>query len=225
MVKGLGNLQERLDKKEKERENKRSRFYLADGDIAEIRFLSSSDDFFVPEVHRIQDVSTNQKTFWRTVLCSGEDCAVCKSGDRPSERIFAWIFVEKILHKSLVDGKDWELVKNRDGKKFYVETVKAPRILESGIGRGRNLAMKFINMNSEYGTLNDRPYKWIRSGAGLDTTYELIPMDPRPFDVEKIVGDLKDLESAVVENIFSPGEKNNTKINDTSSEEDNGELF
>ena len=221
--KGLENLQKRLDKKAKDIESRGNRLRLSDGDVASIRILQEAADFFVPSVHPVQDVSAKGKTFWRRFVCEGDGCRWCQKGLDVTERIYVWVWVSYILHKSPQDGKEWERVKNRAGATFYKEMIGAPRVLETGIGKSRYIAMKFINMNAEYGTLIDRDYNWLRTGSGKeDTAYDLIPTNLRKFYQE--VPELKDLEELIKSESSSMTASKIINEEEIGSE-DSGELF
>ena len=197
---GLGNLQSRLDDRQKKIESSRNRLRLGDGDRAAIRFISSAEEFYVPNVHSVEDVVSKGTKFWRRIVCTdADDCTLCLKGVQKAERIYVWVWVRYILHKKMVEGRDWDQVKSKAGDVYYKEEVNAPKVLETGIGKGRNIAMKFINANAEYGTLNDREYTWSRSGGGMDTLYDLMPGKEGKFDHqdEDAVKGLDSLETVV----------------------------
>ena len=104
----------------------------------------------------------------RTVLCKGEGCELCKSGNKPSLRMF--------LQMVNLDEKDKD---------------KQVQLWE----RGLTDIKQMIGLTSEYGDLTKRNIKIVRSGAkgSLKTTYQYFPKDPTDMDVpepQSLVGSL-----------------------------------
>ena len=152
-------------------------FSLAgDGDSANIRLLhkgyvgteDNGDpkyDFPIYEVHKA-DVDGSGRD--RTILCKGEDCELCKSGNKPKLRMF--------LQMVNLDEKDKD---------------KQLQLWE----RGLNDIKVFLGLTNEYGDLTKRTIKVVRSGAkgDLKTTYQYYPKDPTEMEVpepQNLVGSL-----------------------------------
>ena len=148
-----------------------------DGDSAVVRLLHKGEvgvdpqtgepdyDFPVFEVHKL-DVDGSGRD--RTVLCKGEGCELCKSGNKPSLRMF--------LQMVNLDEKDKD---------------KQVQLWE----RGLTDIKQMIGLTSEYGDLTKRNIKIVRSGAkgSLKTTYQYFPKDPTDMDVpepQSLVGSL-----------------------------------
>ena len=131
-----------------------------DGDTATVRFLHKGQigtepdgqpkyDLDVFEVHKM-DVDGSGKT--RSILCKGEECELCKSGNRPQLRIF--------LQMLNLDEKDEE---------------KQLQLWERGITDIKTL----LGIIEEYGDLNARDIKIKRSGkkGDMKTVYQFFPKD------------------------------------------------
>lgn len=148
-----------------------------DGDSAVVRLLHKGEigtdketgepdyDFPIFEVHKM-DVDGSGRD--RTVLCKGEGCELCKSGNKPSLRMF--------LQMVNLDEKDKD---------------KQVQLWE----RGLTDIKQMIGLTSEYGDLTKRNIKIVRSGdkGSLKTTYQYFPKDPTDMDVpepQSLVGSL-----------------------------------
>ena len=131
-----------------------------DGDTATVRFLHKGQvgteedgqpkyDLDVFEVHKM-DVDGSGKT--RSILCKGDDCELCKSGNRPQLRIF--------LQMLNLDEKDED---------------KQLQLWERGITDIKTL----LGIIEEYGDLNARDIKIKRSGkkGDMKTVYQYFPKD------------------------------------------------
>lgn len=179
-----------------------------DGDSAVVRLLHKGEtgtdaasgepeyDFPIFEVHKL-DVDGSGRD--RTVLCKGEGCELCKSGNKPSLRMF--------LQMVNLDEKDKD---------------KQVQLWE----RGLTDIKQMIGLTSEYGDLTKRNIKIVRSGSkgSLKTTYQYFPKDPSPMEVpeaQKLVGSLildldRDEQIKAIEGRLQIGRGNNSD-NDGSS--------
>ena len=148
-----------------------------DGDTATVRLLHKGEvgieegsgepkyDFPIYEVHKL-DVDGSGRD--RTVLCKGEDCELCKSGNKPQLRMF--------LQMVNLDEKDKD---------------KQVQLWE----RGLTDIKAMIGLTGEYGDLTQRDIKIKRSGAkgSLKTTYQYFPKDKSERDLpepQNLVGSL-----------------------------------
>jgi len=147
-----------------------------DGDTAVIRMLDKGEvgtepngdpkyDFDIYEVHKL-DVDGSGRD--RTVLCKGEHCEICKSGNKPSLRMF--------LQMLNLDEKDPD---------------KQLQLWERGVTDIKNI----LGLCGEYGALNERNFKIKRSGAkgSLKTTYQYFPQDKKEMELpekQNLVGSL-----------------------------------
>ncbi len=148
-----------------------------DGDSAVVRLLHKGEtgveegtgeptyDFPIYEVHKL-DVDGSGRE--RTVLCKGENCEICRSGNKPILRMFL-----QLLNTEIKDKEEqlqlWE--------------------------RGLVDIKQMIGLAAEYGDLTKRNIKIVRSGAkgSLKTTYQYFPKDPSEMDVpepQSVVGSL-----------------------------------
>lgn len=147
-----------------------------DGDTATVRLLHHGQvgtesngepkyDFPIYEVHKM-DVDGSGRD--RTVLCKGEECELCKSGNKPSLRMFL-----QMINKDEQD-KD-----------------KQAQLWERGLTDIKNM----LGLAGEYGDLTKRDIKIKRSGAkgSLKTTYQFFPKDPSEMEIpepQDLVGSL-----------------------------------
>lgn len=173
----MSSLQELLDKYDNGGFNKAGWFQLKDdGDTATVRLLHHGEvgteengepkyDFPIYEVHKL-DVDGSGRD--RTVLCKGEQCELCKSGNKPSLRMF--------LQMINLDEKDKD---------------KQVQLWERGLTDIKNM----LGLTGEYGDLTKRDIKIRRSGAkgSLKTTYQFFPKDKSEREIpdpQNLVGSL-----------------------------------
>lgn len=148
-----------------------------DGDTATVRLLHKGEvgvedgtgepeyDFPIYEVHKL-DVDGSGRD--RTVLCKGESCELCKSGNKPQLRMF--------LQMVNLDEKDKD---------------KQVQLWE----RGLTDIKAMIGLTGEYGDLTQRDIKIKRSGAkgSMKTTYQYFPKDKSEREIptpQNLVGSL-----------------------------------
>lgn len=148
-----------------------------DGDTATVRLLHKGQvgveegtgepkyDFPIYEVHKL-DVDGSGRD--RTVLCKGEGCELCKSGNKPQLRMF--------LQMLNLDEKDKD---------------KQVQLWE----RGLTDIKQMLGLTGEYGDLTQRDIKIKRSGAkgSLKTTYQYFPKDKSEREIpepQNLVGSL-----------------------------------
>lgn len=185
-----------------------------DGDTATVRLLHRGMvgtetgtgepmyDFPIYEIHKL-DVDGSGKQ--RTVLCKGEQCEVCKSGNKPMLRAF------------------FQMV-NLDEK----DTDKQVQLWERGLADIKQM----LGLTSEYGDLTQRDIKIKRSGArgNMKTTYQYFPKDRSEREIpapQNLVGSLildleKDEQILAIEGRLQLGkgkdkeEKNNNSVSEAS---------
>lgn len=174
MGKSLGDL---VKKYESQGFSKAGWFTLVDdGDTATVRLLHHGEvgtepdgqpkyDLDVFEVHKM-DVDGSGRD--RTILCKGEECEICMSGNKPKLRMF--------LQMLNLDEKDKE---------------KQLQLWERGI----NDIKQIIGLCEEYGDLSQRDIKIKRSGVkgSMKTTYQFFPKDKTERELpekQELVGSL-----------------------------------
>ena len=196
-----------------------------DAKIAQIRFITDKDDVEWAYIHRIPQTGRLGKSFWKSVYCSlqdGQECQYCKSEEdeiaRAGKRIFFWVYVYRILHQK-ADEKIERKTAEYLGRIYYVESIDAPRILETGPGGGGAIEERLNNWVARFGTLCDRDYDWQRSGEKLETTYDLIPADKSvvPDKVKEATKGLKSLEE-IIEEFKEKPQSDEEKIVEKKSE-------
>ena len=171
-------LQDLINKYDNGGFNKTGWFQLKDdGDTATVRLLHKGQvgveegtgepkyDFPIYEVHKL-DVDGSGRD--RTVLCKGEGCELCKSGNKPNLRMF--------LQMVNLDEKDKD---------------KQLQLWE----RGLTDIKQMLGLTGEYGDLTARDIKIKRSGAkgSLKTTYQFFPKDKSERELpepQNLVGSL-----------------------------------
>jgi len=184
MLTGLNALKERMAAIEKARQHMSANdreLKLKDSEIARIRFITDGDDFYTDSFHSVPRKTPSGKDFSEDVLCTAQEreCSFCESLEealcKTKIKIFTWVYVYYILHRSEVENSS---IFERAGLKFFKQDINDFKIIKTGEGWGGYIANKFISYFNKYGTLLDRDYEWIRQGASLNTTYELLPEDP-----------------------------------------------
>jgi hypothetical protein len=148
-----------------------------DGDTATVRLLHKGQtgveagtgepkyDLPIYEVHKL-DVDGSGRD--RTVLCKGEQCEICKAGNKPQLRMF--------LQMVNLDEKDKD---------------KQLQLWERGLTDIKQL----LGLTGEYGDLTQRDIKIKRSGAkgSMKTTYQYFPKDKSEREIpepQNLVGNL-----------------------------------
>lgn len=178
-----------------------------DGDTATVRLLHKGEngteasgepkyDFPIFEVHKL-DVDGSGRD--RTVLCKGEGCELCKSGNKPQLRMFL-----QMVNK---DEKDKD---------------KQVQVWERGLVDIKNM----LGLTGEYGDLTKRDIKIKRAGAkgSLKTTYQFFPKDPSEMDLpepQNLVGSLI-LDLDPEDQIKAIEGRYQTKKNDSNGSADSG---
>jgi hypothetical protein len=168
---------------------------------------------------------TPRGEFWIKVYCKlqdGQPCEHCANGVSSSPLFFLWAYVYEIMHRqqnpklaSNPDAEKWERLVVKD-MSYFKEVVNGPMVFRTGPGKDQKYRNMLINFADEYGTLCDRDYKWIRTGATKDTTdYSLLPKDPKKItkEVATVKKDLLDLGD-----VISGKAKQQTSIDSTKSE-------
>ena len=180
-----------------------------DGDTATVRLLHKGQvgteengepkyDFPIYEVHKL-DVDGSGRD--RTVLCKGEGCELCKSGNKPALRMFL-----QMINK---DEKDKD---------------KQVQLWERGLVDIKNM----LRLAGEYGDLTKRAIKIKRSGAkgSMKTTYQFFPKDPSDMEIpepQDLVGalildlDTEDQIKAIEGRYQTRKEDNNGQDNGTGA--------
>lgn len=178
MGKSLGDL---VKKYESQGFSKAGWFSLKDdGDTATVRLLHHGEvgteedgspkyDLDVFEVHKM-DVDGSGRD--RTILCKGEDCELCKSGNKPQLRMF--------LQMLNLDERDKD---------------KQLQLWERGITDIKQI----LGLCEEYGDLSARDIKIKRSGAkgSMKTTYQFFPKDKS----ERELPEKQDLVGSLILNL------------------------
>lgn len=187
-----------------------------DGDSATVRMLhkgqigtepdgSPKYDLDVLEVHKM-DVDGSGRD--RTILCKGEECEICKSGNKAQLRMF--------LQMINLDEKDKE---------------KQLQLWERGITDIKQI----LGIIEEYGDLNSRDIKIKRSGAkgSLKTTYQYFPKDKSEREIpekQNLIGNLildlnREDQIRAIEGRLELRKNNGNGSHSGGGEQDNSRVF
>lgn len=189
-------------------------FGIKDGERAVVRFLTDATDWLVVAQHSMvttRPAPADFKGNWpqantavcrRDVAFSGmySDCYVCDhvqgKGGKPSKPVQRqWALA--VLREEVTDGgrvvgyRDQvrKVAEMRDGQPTGVEVEeKAVVVINMAYN---NFFSALDGYAGIYGTVLDRDYLIKRTGGGLDTTYQIVPIDPitlsdgRRFDLRE----------------------------------------
>lgn len=196
MPRGLKDILDDLRK----RTFQRSDVYLAiqDKEAARIRILDEADLIESAYFHRVPRRTPSGKTFTDEVICLEDDtCEYCMSNDPALQglktRLFVnvWVFeIRKPSGQTIVDASSYD-----------TEQIGATKILRFGVGWQNYLVTMFANFYTLNGTLCDRDFWWVRTGARLDTTFQLVPLEPSQTPAE--VTEAKSQVKPIVEYVES----------------------
>ena len=176
--------------------------YLGEGDSAQIRF-ASDEEMIQTKIHEYEELTPNGKKY-RKPYCvenlMGVPCKWCVTGNLPKNVFVFLVYVYHIIHKSQNPelnndpaAKRWEAVKS-GAATFYKEDIEDMRVLRVKFGKDSYLKNAVLQLVGEYGTLCDRDYKFVRMGAGKNTSYSFIPKDPSKISA-KVIDAIKDSPS------------------------------
>lgn len=129
------------------------RFFLAnDGDEADVRFLTEEPVTFYE--HTVKSMRNGKETY-DTIVCSGDDCTLCASGDKPTFKGAFLIWDKRPYEYTDKDGKK----KQGNGQlRLYVQ--------------GARVLSQLDRVSSKYG-LTNRTITIVRLGKGTSTTYTI----------------------------------------------------
>lgn len=129
------------------------RFFLAnDGDEADVRFLTEEPVTFYE--HTVKGMRNGKETY-DTIVCSGDDCNLCASGDKPTFKGAFLIWDKRPYEYTDKDGKK----KQGNGQlRLYVQ--------------GARVLSQLDRISSKYG-LTNRTITIVRLGKGTSTTYTI----------------------------------------------------
>lgn len=161
-----------------------------DGEMCRIRFLTDGDAFVSDYFHRVMQ----GKQFKGWSLCQGslgKDCEPCEDGDNAQLQFLAHVF--EYEHYFVEAGQNRK--KTRVGNRtYYVEEVNEARLMRYAAAHLASIRLRW----ERNGTLLDRDFEWIRSGAKGDTrpSYTLEPLEPTKLSkaIKEVSVDLTDLE-------------------------------
>lgn len=229
MLKGLEEIIERTEEIDAIQNGNRIRkLYLRDRESAVLRFISEKDDVILAYMHRMKQESAGGKSKTRWYYCvkgDGQECPHCVDGNKPKGMLYMWTWVYYVLHtrqnpalEQDSDAPRWQPTKVGT-QTFYKEDINAPLVFSIGIGKSGVYKNKIISLQQEYGSLGDRDYKLVRTGAELDTVYELIPKDPSKKSKEVVVTTIESLPP-LVDYITGKNFVMSTEAADESSEDE-----
>jgi hypothetical protein len=227
MEKGLKEIQEQAEKDAIEFSKNRINFVsLGDREVAELRFLTDSEDLIKAKIHTITEMTPKGKRF-RKKYCTMQDlgsCTYCSQGDGLKSLIYLWSWVFMIYHTQqnpklaqYQDAVKWTPVKLGDGKTYYKETINGPMVFRISVGQKGAYQNMIIGFARDYGTLTDRNYRFSRTGKELDTTYNITPLkeSPMPEEAVEAMKALPDLGDVITGKVKRFGQDEETPTEET----------
>ena len=181
-----------------------------DMESSTLRFLTDHEDIQWDKFHRFQKLSSGGKQFWTSEICPrqlGQACERCINEEWPQTQFLAWSWVYFTDHVKPGDGR----VQVKIGSLVrYREQVNEPRLFRYALSHRSGLQLRA----NRYGTLLDRDYEWIRSGAAGSNkpSYSLEPLDPTPLDpsIAAAAATLPDLEDVMMNRVDKLGGSEDT---------------
>lgn len=189
-------------------------FKLEDGKTTVLRFLTDADEWIVVDQHQMVPTKPAPEGFsgnWPErmgSICRNDpafrgvydECYICdhivdgKKVRKPSARSWA---LACLREEVVEDGKIVGLrdltrevtLPEKDGQPEQTITEKAIVVVNMGY---KNFFSVLQGFAGRYGTILDRDYWVKRSGAGTDTTYQIVPLDPIEIDGKRF--DLREPE-------------------------------
>lgn len=134
-------------------------FLTNDGDEAEVQFFTEEPVTFME--HTVKTIR-NGKECYDSVICQGENCPLCDSGDRPS---FKGAFLVWDKRPYEYTDKDGSKKKKNGSMKLYVA--------------GTRILSQLDRISTKYGLMN-RDITIVRIGKGTNTTYTIEKGDSIP---------------------------------------------
>lgn len=177
-------------------------FKIEDGKTAILRFLTDAEDWIVVDQHQMVPTKGRPADYptdanWPEkmgAVCRNdpafegvyEDCYICdhivdgKKVRKPGARTWALACLrEEVVEDGKVVGlRDLTrevTIPEKDGQPEKTVTEKAIVVVNMGF---KNFYAILQGFAGRYGTVLDRDYWVKRSGAGTDTTYQIVPLDP-----------------------------------------------
>jgi hypothetical protein len=175
---GIARIQSRIQERLQTQNIDTKEFFLRDGDQI---FLSAAGDGKEgdPFVSEISMITWREGNRFRNVLVTEDDdvdkmrTALSIPEDSRVQKKFAmWTYIYEALHvEKRIES--WTSLEGPSGKTLYKEEVNDFRILSLPFGRGGYLWNQLVDIFEEWGSLNKGVIRIKRTGAGLETTYNI----------------------------------------------------
>jgi len=175
---GIARIQSRIQERLQTQNIDTKEYFLRDGDQV---FLSAAGDGKEgdPFVSEIQMLTWREGNRFRSVLITENDdvdkirVALNVPDDSRVQKKFAmWTYIYEALHvEKRVDS--WTALEGPSGKTLYKEELNDFRIMSLPFGRGGYLWNQLVDIFEEWGSLNKGVIRIKRTGAGLETTYNI----------------------------------------------------
>jgi hypothetical protein len=212
VLKGIGSISKKSEEAQSNSSKDKIKYVtLKDKESAMLRFLTDSDEIISAEFHTYKEM-TPQGEYTRTKYCPDtRECQKCAEGNPTKEMLFLWAYLYYILHPAQNPALDndptaakWERV-TIGGKAAYKEIINDVRVFRTGVGKDNKYRGALVGFAQDYGTFLDRDYRYTRTGEKLNTTYDIIPQNPKPVDdkIKALISSLPDLSKVVTGEIYA----------------------
>ena len=175
---GIARIQSRIQERLQTQNVDTKEYFLRAGDQV---FLSAAGDGKEgdPFVSEISMITWREGNRFRNVLVTEDDdvdkmkTALNIPEDSRVQKKFAmWTYIYEALHvEKRIES--WTSLEGPSGKTLYKEEVNDFRILSLPFGRGGYLWNQLVDIFEEWGSLNKGVIRIKRTGAGLETTYNI----------------------------------------------------
>jgi len=222
---GIARIQSRIQERLQTQNIDTKEYFLRDGDQV---FLSAAGDGKEgdPFVSEIQMLTWRDGNRFKSVLITENDdvdkirVALNVPDDSRVQKKFAlWAYIYEALHvEKKVDS--WTAIEGPSGKTLYKEELNDFRIMSLPFGRGGYLWNQLVDIFEEWGNLNKGVMRVKRTGAGLETTYNIAVSTREVSDSDKDTSELVSVEE-YFKSRYSP----NLKADTTDSKSEDVNLF
>ena len=222
-MQGIKSIQKGIDAEEQRLESPRPasrELFLKDGDQVFLSSIASGHDED-DKLAQIVLYTFRAGRGWTNLLKHKDVDESQLPEDARLQRKFAfWTYVHEVAHTFNPNNENWEVVEGLAGRKMFKETVNDYKLIALGFGRGNYLWNQLTDIYGEWGSLNKGIVRIRRSGAELNTTYQITATtrtDVIPKDAEAQIKELPGVEGYYIERYGTMPEQ--TELNITAGED------